>query len=278
MENILSKDNKPVTQEEIEFAQQVFQVTLPETYVQLLKISNGGALNARWLDVQGVEGLEDEEGYIYVDSLLGIQPAGLDDPSLKISIMHTDYLKREWGIEQDHIIFIAGDGHYWIALDYRTSPEPTITYFDTENEKQFHLYNHFDEMINNMYESTGTEPAHFTMEKLYENSYEMILEGIKIWQQLVLAGSKLEHSYYDRIMEIFEMKGLEFFNEDDKALLRLKIAFTISKLLESEKNIIDKKFLDDFLAYVNTSENLDGLKAMIEEALVVYNERWAKEQ
>lgn len=286
MDKILHKDNKPVTKEEIEFAEQAFQVKLPEMYVQLLKISNGGALNFCWLNVQGVAGLESEEGYIYVDRLLGIKLPNSNDGSLETNIMDTNYLKREWGIEQDHIILIAGDGHWWIALDYRTSGEPAITYFDTENEREIHLYNHFDEMINSMHDAIETEndeikASNFSIEnlkeKLYGNSFKMIHEGVMVWEQLVLDGNKLEHFYNDRIVEIFKMKDLEFFNEEDKAQLRLRIGFTISKLLQSEKNIIDKKFLEDFLAYLNKSENLDGLKFMIENALVVYNERWAKE-
>lgn len=287
MENILCKDNNPVTKEEIEFAEQKFQVKLPKTYVNLLKISNGGALNFCWLNIQGVEGLEGEEGYIYVDRLLGIKLSDSDHILLETNILDTDYLKREWGVAQDNIIFIAGDGHYWIALDYRTSIEPTITFFDTENGKEYYFFNNFDEMIKNMNNyneiaNNDIDASDYRIEclneKLYENSYEIIEEGVKIWEELVLAENKLEHSYYDRIVEIFKMNNLNFFNEEEQAALRFRIGFTVCKLLQHDKNIIDKKFLEDFLDYLNKNEDMAGLQLLVENALSEYKERWIKNE
>lgn len=285
LKEIISNSNKPVTKEELNFAEQKFQVKLPKAYVQLLKISNGGTLNFRWLNVQGVEELEGEEGYIYVDRLLGINLSNLDDNSLETNIMDTDYLKSEWGIEQDNIILIAGDGHYWIALDYRTSKEPSITYFDTENEKEYYLYNTFDEMLKNMNDSSEIahgeiKESNFNFENLkemlFENSFEMINEGVMIWEELVLLENKFEHFYYDRILEIFKMENLEL-NKDEQASLRLKIGLTVCKILGNDKNIIDKKFLKDFLEYLNKSENLAGLKFIVDGSLSEYKERWNKD-
>ena len=286
MGNIICKENKPVTNKEIEFAEQKFQVILPKAYKNLLKVSNGGTLNLQWLDIHEVEGLEAEEGYIYVDQLLGIKLTDSSNSSLETSILDTDYLKQEWGIEQDNIILIAGDGHYWIALDYRKSQEPTITYFDTENEREIHLYNHFDEMIINLYDSIEIEKDEVSVidfsienlkEKLFGDSYEMIHEGVMVWEELVLSGNKLEHSYHDRIMEVFKMKGLEFFCEDEQDTLRLRIGLTVCNLLQNERNIIDQKFLNEFLAFLNKSESLAGLQVLFDNALAEYNERWTKE-
>ncbi|UQW96238.1 SMI1/KNR4 family protein [Rummeliibacillus sp. G93] len=80
-------------------------VKLPSTYVELMKEKNGGTLAYNELHSKKVP-----EGELLIQSLKGI---ALDD-----GIGENNYLLEEWELPEG-LILLGGDGHTWVALDYR---------------------------------------------------------------------------------------------------------------------------------------------------------------
>ncbi|MDG3043681.1 SMI1/KNR4 family protein [Bacillus sp. B6(2022)] len=94
------------------------------------------------------------EDHIQFNHLLGIA----EDEG----IMDSAYLIKEWELPEG-LVLINGDGHTWVAMDYRKTKEnPAIHYFDVEMEEDFKLADSFDEFIEGLYTaeySVGEEAA-----------------------------------------------------------------------------------------------------------------------
>lgn len=54
--------------------------------------------------------------HVSLDTVNGIPPVGDDDSG----ILMTAFMTAEWGLP-DGLVLLAGDGHWWIALDDRAS-------------------------------------------------------------------------------------------------------------------------------------------------------------
>lgn len=109
----------PVTDELIQLVQQNLKVVLPNSYIALMRMQNGGELRTRKL-VIGKE-------TISVDYLNGIGTKAGE------GIWLSNSLKREWGLS-NRFVYLFGDGHTWLALDYRRykGDNPPVTYIDLE--------------------------------------------------------------------------------------------------------------------------------------------------
>jgi hypothetical protein len=60
--------------------------------------------------------------------------AGIGRREGRESLFDSPCLVEEWGLPSP-IVLLSGDGHCWIALDYRAcgrEGEPSVTWFDTE--------------------------------------------------------------------------------------------------------------------------------------------------
>jgi hypothetical protein len=104
-------------------------VTLPAALVDLLRVRNGGGVHQtrrRYPISQPTSWAHD---HVPVPTVMGI-----GDDGSGLSITDTPYLVQEWGLPEP-VVLLTGDGHWWIALDYRASGphgEPSVTWFDTE--------------------------------------------------------------------------------------------------------------------------------------------------
>lgn len=149
MKNIWQEDNdygklETLTDEAVKKAEEKLGVKLPDSYINLLKQQNGGYLNYNAHPAEGASSWA--EGYASVDHILGI---GLGEER---GILDSGYLIQEWDLPEN-IVLISGDGHSWIALDYRNNEtEPTITYIDTEQQQEIMLANNFEGFINGLVE------------------------------------------------------------------------------------------------------------------------------
>lgn len=66
------------------------------------------------------------------------------------SILESRYLIREWEMPEN-IVLLSGDGHTWIALDYRNVAEnPPVIFIDNEFEEIIELAPNFESFLQNL--------------------------------------------------------------------------------------------------------------------------------
>lgn len=132
---------KNINEAEIAKAEKKLGVTLPDTYKKLILEQNGGyTIHNAFPTTHSNSWAED---HIQFNHLLGIA----EDEG----IMDSAYLIKEWELPEG-LVLINGDGHTWVAMDYRKTKEnPAIHYFDVEMEEDFKLADSFDEFIEGLY-------------------------------------------------------------------------------------------------------------------------------
>jgi SMI1-KNR4 cell-wall len=119
----------PLTADAVRDAERVLGVTLPAVLLDLLRVRNGGTVHPtrrRYPTSQPTSWASD---HVPFHTVMGLGNAGSGE-----SIMDTPYLVREWGLPEP-VVLLTGDGHWWIALDYRACGrrgEPAVTWFDTD--------------------------------------------------------------------------------------------------------------------------------------------------
>ena len=60
-------------------------------------------------------------------------------------------LIEEWGMPKE-LILLNGDGHIWIALDYRNNKdEPAVVYINNESNEEIVLADSFDDFMERLY-------------------------------------------------------------------------------------------------------------------------------
>ncbi|HCF51712.1 MAG TPA: SMI1/KNR4 family protein [Bacillus sp. (in: Bacteria)] len=133
----------PINDELIKKAEEVLNVKLPESYINLLKEQNGGTLR---LDVHPTSKPNSwADNHVNVSGLYGIS---FDEN--ESSILESRYLIREWEMPEN-IILLSGDGHTWIALDYRNVAEnPPVIFIDNEFEEIIELAPNFERFLQNL--------------------------------------------------------------------------------------------------------------------------------
>ncbi|MBI3945301.1 MAG: SMI1/KNR4 family protein [Armatimonadetes bacterium] len=134
-------NNPPLTDEMVRVAEQRLGVRLPAEYVDLLRRQNGGytkrfaypmARPTSWA-----------EDHVPLEELFGIN---VDAELGGHNILDTGYMTEEWGLP-DRQVLLAGDGHWWITLDYRRGSVPTVTWLDVECDEDFPLAPSFAEFL-----------------------------------------------------------------------------------------------------------------------------------
>ncbi|MDS0139638.1 MULTISPECIES: SMI1/KNR4 family protein [unclassified Amycolatopsis] len=98
-------------------------VRLPLELGELLGLRNGGTVAAAFDAFPTSEPTSYSGTHVPFDHLLGVGG--------RLSILDSPYLSTEWDLPK-RVVVLSGDGHTWIALDYRRSSEPSVTWFDVE--------------------------------------------------------------------------------------------------------------------------------------------------
>ncbi|MCW4680088.1 SMI1/KNR4 family protein [Bacillus pumilus] len=153
---------KKISEKDILKTEKKLGVKLPQEYKNLVLEQNGGYLECNAFPTDRPTSWA--EDHIQFDHLLGI--------GKKEGILESDYLIKEWELPKD-IILISGDGHSWVALDYRNTTEnPPVHFFDLEMEEDFKIADSFNEFISKLYidESDDSEPD---LEGLDPEDYEL---------------------------------------------------------------------------------------------------------
>jgi hypothetical protein len=115
----------PLTDELVKDAERKLGVKLPQSYLDVLKIQNGGSLRYDTYPTPVPTSYADD--HVSVDYLMGI---GNSDEGIEDS----PYYIGEWGLPEE-LVLLCGDGHWWVALDYRQcgpEGEPSVVYVDVE--------------------------------------------------------------------------------------------------------------------------------------------------
>lgn len=130
----------PLTEETVREAERVLGVTLPSALLDLLRVQNGGIVAADHGAFPTSQPTSWSEEHVPFHALMGIGPR-----DQMTSLLDTPYLVTEWGLPSP-IVLLSGDGHCWIALDYRScgpDGDPSVTWFDTELDTELPLASDF---------------------------------------------------------------------------------------------------------------------------------------
>lgn len=131
----------PLTDDLIDATEAGLGVTLPRELLVLLRRQNGGAVARAYCRCPSAPNFYAED-HVPFDFMHGIGPPNtFDGPTL----LDTHYYVREWGLPTN-IVLLDGEGHYWVALDYRVvgpSGEPSVTWIDNEMEHELPLAPNF---------------------------------------------------------------------------------------------------------------------------------------
>jgi len=134
----------PLTERAVAEAQHVLGVTLPPELLDLLALQNGGYTQGfahpMW---QRTTWAED---HIPLDDLSGILPWDAESP---MNLFRTPELTVEWGLPPKQVL-LSGDGHYWITLDYRSGPEPSVAWIDVECGEDMQIAPSFGAFLNGL--------------------------------------------------------------------------------------------------------------------------------
>ncbi|MFI5621614.1 SMI1/KNR4 family protein [Streptomyces sp. NPDC051567] len=126
----------PLTDAAVQDAEDQLRVRLPSSFLEFLRGRNGGLVAARWDAFPTVAPNSWSEDHVLLDMMMGI---GCQDG--QSSLLDTPYLVEEWGLPSP-LVLLSGDGHCWIALDYRVcgrQGEPSVTWFDTDGDSELAL-------------------------------------------------------------------------------------------------------------------------------------------
>lgn len=113
--NFWKEGLEPVSEDAIKKAEQELSVTMPKSYLELLREHDGGDLEYPYIII----GDENERNAMY--HMDGIANEGF-------SILSSPSVIDELGLP-NKLILLEGDYHSWISLDYRDKYIPSVTYF-----------------------------------------------------------------------------------------------------------------------------------------------------
>ncbi|MEU8678305.1 SMI1/KNR4 family protein [Streptomyces sp. NPDC048560] len=126
----------PLTDAIVREAEDLLGVRLPSSLLEILRVRNGGGVASRWNAFPTGVPTSWSADHVPLDEMMGI--GRLES---RTSLLDTPYLVEEWGLPSP-LVLLSGDGHCWIALDYRLRgrhAEPSVTWFETDLETELAL-------------------------------------------------------------------------------------------------------------------------------------------
>lgn len=120
---------EPLTEEKVQKAEKELGVKLPDSYINLLKEQNGGYIHHDAHPASTPNSWADD--HVSVEYIMGIGEEN--------GILESGYYIEEWDLPAG-VVLISGDGHSWIALDYRSTKEnPPVIFIDPDQDQIFEL-------------------------------------------------------------------------------------------------------------------------------------------
>jgi hypothetical protein len=146
----------PLTEEMIQDAERLLDVSLPASLLTLLRVRNGGGVADRWNVFPTRMPTSWSEDHVPFGDLMGIGRR-----ERITSLLDTPYLVEEWDLPAP-IVLLSGDGHYWVALDYRNcgrQGEPSVTWFDADAESDLVLAPDFESFVEGLTSTDGLDES-----------------------------------------------------------------------------------------------------------------------
>ncbi len=115
-------DSQPrLTDEDVRYAELQLGVNLPRSYVALLRRQNGGYTMGLAVQVPLTRGLGAD--ILELSDFNGV----VVDPSCRsaFNILKSPVWTSEWDLPERQVL-LAGDGHWWLSLDYRDGVQPSV--------------------------------------------------------------------------------------------------------------------------------------------------------
>lgn len=142
----------PLTDIALAKAERILGVRLPVELVALLHLQNGGytkgfihpmAQPTTWA-----------EDHVPLHDLAGI----IIDPGhvSPMNMVRSAEMTQEWGLPPRQVL-LSGDGHYWITLDYRSGPNPSVAWIDVECGEDMQIASSFEEFFAGLVAETSSE-------------------------------------------------------------------------------------------------------------------------
>lgn len=116
---------EPLADEALRAAEAELGVRLPEEYVALLQVQNGGVVSDQFNAFPTTGRTSWAPDHVGFAELMGI------GRPLESILDSSTYFEEEEGFEGQAVL-LTGDGHWWIALDYRGGDDPSVVWLDTE--------------------------------------------------------------------------------------------------------------------------------------------------
>ena len=142
-----SPNSPDVTDELIHEVDAILGVMLPDTYINLMRQHNGGYIPEHLVRIEAaippLLAYYIDNGFVSVGSIYGINT----DPQGELSIARTTYLIEEWDLPKG-LVLLDGDGHTWIALDYRQAEtNPPVIFLISDGGHHFNIASDFEDFI-----------------------------------------------------------------------------------------------------------------------------------
>ncbi|MFJ6686685.1 SMI1/KNR4 family protein [Streptomyces werraensis] len=145
----------PLTDAVVQDAERQLGVRLPASLLEILWVQNGGLVAELWNAFPTDVPTSWSENHVPLDDMRGIGRHD-DQPSLLDSV----HLVEEWGLPSP-LVLLSGDGHCWIALDYRACGErgePSVTWFDVDGNTELPLAADFQTFVERLTAAASFDP------------------------------------------------------------------------------------------------------------------------
>jgi hypothetical protein len=128
------------TEERIEVFEKEYGVKLPNDYVKYTNCDESWVVKLTPPDTGSTKPYFGE-GFYSIGDFSGV------DPDKYLSIFDSAYLSDTWDLPEK-LVLIDGDGHDWIALDYRDSDTtPKVIVIESEGGESVVVANSFEEFV-----------------------------------------------------------------------------------------------------------------------------------
>lgn len=149
----------PINDEIFKKAENLLNIKFPHSFIDLMKIQNGGDLKYPYFNLPAV----DTEGIPYEErvKLPSIEPIHFENDD--ISILSSEELLKEVDLPKGFIVLWT-DFHFWVVLDYRkTKDNPSVMYIaenflastnETTEWEYIKITDSFDEFLKKLFRSS----------------------------------------------------------------------------------------------------------------------------